>query len=224
MTCQNYTLNRKIHKAYLRTRDHNFSLSGLTGFDLHGKTAGVIGTGKIGKAFIALCKGFGMNVLAYDPYPDKAYAAEMGYEYTEPERLFAESDIISLHCPLTPETRYIINEDSLSKMKKGVYIINTSRGKLIDSTALLKALREKVVGAAGLDVYEEEAGLFFEDRSEDIIDDETLSLLISMPNVMVTSHQAFLTKEALERIAEVTLSNADDFFGGRPLVNEVSIQ
>lgn len=217
------TLNRKIHKAYLRTRDHNFTLGGLTGFDLHGKTAGIIGTGKIGQAFISLCKGFGMNVIAYDPYPNEQAAGEKGYEYASLDRIFSESDIISLHCPLTSQTRYIINDESMEKMKNGVYIINTSRGKLIDSAALLRALREKRVGAAGLDVYEEEAELFFEDRSGDIIDDETLSLLISMPNVLVTSHQAFLTKEALEKIAQVTLENADAFFGGASLENQVTL-
>ena len=215
-------LNRKIHKSYIRTRDFNFSINGLTGFDLHGKTAGVIGTGKIGQVFIRICKGFGMNVLAYDPYPNEKAAADIGFEYTDKNRLFAESDIISLHCPLTRDTRYIIGEDSLRLMKSSAYIINTSRGKLIDSEALLRALKEKRIGAAGLDVYEEEADFFYEDRSGDIIDDETLALLISMPNVIITSHQAFLTEEALNAIAEVTLSNAAEFFSGaEKLTNEV---
>lgn len=208
-------LNRKIHKSYLRTRDYNFSINGLTGFDLHGKTAGVIGTGKIGQVFIDICLGFGMKVIAYDPYPNHDFAADRGIEYADLDRLFAESDIISLHCPLTKDTRYIISDDSLRRMKKSAFIINTSRGKLIDSEALLRALREKRVAAAGLDVYEEEADVFYEDRSGDIIDDETLSLLVSMPNVIITSHQAFLTEEALSAIAQVTLSNADEFFSGR---------
>lgn len=208
-------LNRKIHKSYIRTRDYNFSINGLTGFDLHGKTAGVIGTGKIGQVFIDICKGFGMNVIAYDPYPNEKAAAEKGFSYTDKDTLFAQSDIISLHCPLTKETRYIIDGESLSKMKPSAYIINTSRGKLIDSAALLKALREKKIAAAGLDVYEEETDVFYEDRSGDIIDDETLSLLVSMPNVIITSHQGFLTEEALTAIAEVTLSNADSFFAGK---------
>ncbi len=214
-------LNRKIHKSYIRTRDYNFSINGLTGFDLHGKTAGVIGTGKIGQVFCDICKGFGMKVLAYDPYPDKEFAKKSGVSYTELDEVFRESDIISLHCPLTKETRYIIDSSSLRKMKKNVFIINTSRGKLIDSEALLKALREKRIAAAGLDVYEEEADVFYEDRSGDIIDDETLSLLVSMPNVIITSHQAFLTEEALSNIAAVTLGNADEFFGGGALTNKV---
>jgi len=215
-------LNRKIHKSYIRTRDHNFSINGLTGFDLHGRTAGVVGTGKIGRAFIDICLGFGMKVLAYDPYPDNGYAESRGFEYVSKEELFEKSDIISLHCPLTKETRYIIDEESLARMKKTAYIINTSRGPLIDSDALLRALREKRIGAAGLDVYEEETDFFYEDRSGDIIDDETLSLLISLPNVIITSHQAFLTEEALSAIASVTLSNADAYFAGKEnLENEV---
>lgn len=216
-------LNRKVHKSYIRTRDFNFSINGLTGFDLHGKTAGIIGTGKIGQAFIDICLGFGMKVIAYDPYPNEEYARSRGITYVEPDELFRESDVISLHCPLTPETRYIISADSLSKMKKNAFIINTSRGMLIDSEALLKALREKRIGAAGLDVYEEETDIFYEDRSGDIINDETLSLLVCMPNVIITSHQGFLTEEALSAIAEVTLSNADDFFAGKALPNEITV-
>ncbi len=208
-------LNRKVHKSYIRTRDYNFSINGLTGFDLHGKTAGIIGTGKIGQVFIDICKGFGMNILASDPYPNHEFAADRGFEYVSTDKLFAESDIISLHCPLTKDTRYIVNEDSLRRMKKNAFIINTSRGKLIDSEALLRALREKRIAAAGLDVYEEETDVFYEDRSGDIIDDEVLSLLVSMPNVIITSHQAFLTEEALSSIAQVTLSNADEFFSGK---------
>ncbi len=194
---------RRIHKAYNRTRDFNFSLNGLTGFDLHGKTVGVIGTGRIGRIFIDICRGFGMNVIAYDYYPAK----DSGIEYVTLDELFSRSDIISLHCPLTDETRHIINDEAIGKMKKGVVIINTSRGGLIDSEALLDGIKARKVGAACLDVYEEEADIFFEDRSGHIMNDELLSRLISMPNVIVTSHQAFLTEEALNNIAETTVNN-----------------
>lgn len=210
-------LNRKIPRAYIRTRDFNFSLVGLTGFDLHGKTAGVIGTGKIGRAFIDICRGFGMNILAYDPHP-----AELeGVKYVDADELFKNSDIISLHCPLTRETRYIIDDNAISLMKKSALIVNTSRGQLIDSEALLSALNEKRIGGAALDVYEEESGLFFEDNSDKIVTDEVLSLLVSRPNVLITSHQAFLTEEALRGIAEVTLQNFDDYLCGKELKNEV---
>lgn len=210
-------LNRKIPRAYIRTRDFNFSLVGLTGFDLHGKTAGIIGTGKIGRAFMDICRGFGMNILAYDPHP-----AEIdGVKYVDTDELFRDSDIISLHCPLTRETRYIIDEGAIALMKKSVLIVNTSRGQLIDSEALLSALNDKRIGGAALDVYEEESGLFFEDNSDKIVTDEVLSLLVSRPNVIITSHQAFLTEEALRNIAEVTLKNFDDFLSGKELVNEV---
>ena len=185
-------LNRKIHKAYIRTRDFNFSLVGLTGFDLYGKTAGVIGTGRIGRVFIDICRGFGMRVVAYDPYP----AADTDIDYVTADELFAQADIVSLHCPLTESTNYIIDDRAISLMKSSALIINTSRGQLIDSEALLKALNEKRIGGAALDVYEEESGLFFEDNSGRIITDEVLSLLVSRPNVVITSHQAFLTEEA----------------------------
>ncbi len=211
------TLNRKIHKAFIRTRDFNFSLNGLIGFDLHGKTAGVIGTGQIGRIFIDICRGFGMNVIAYDPYPAK----DTDINYAPLDKLFAESDVISLHCPLTNDTRYIINESSLAKMKEGVVILNTSRGQLIDSDALLQALKDKKVRGAGLDVYEEETSIFFEDYSSTIIKDDVLALLVSMPNVIMTSHQAFLTDEALQKIAEVTLANLGAFFRGEELKNAV---
>lgn len=214
------TLNRKIHKAFIRTRDFNFSLNGLTGFDLHGKTAGVVGTGQIGQIFINICRGFGMNVIAYDPYPAK----DANIEYVSLEKLFAESDIISLHCPLTSDTRYLINEGSLAKMKDGVVIVNTSRGQLIDSDALLQALKDKKVSGACLDVYEEETSVFFEDYSSTIIGDDVLALLVSMPNVIMTSHQAFLTEEALQKIAEVTLMNLGQFFRGEELKNAVIFQ
>ena len=199
---------RRIHKAYNRTRDFNFSLNGLTGFDFHGKTIGVIGTGRIGRIFIDICRGFGTRVLAYDRFP----AEESGLEYVSLDRLFEESDVISLHCPLTDETRHLINADAIGKMKKGVVIVNTSRGGLIDAEALLEGIKARKIGAACLDVYEEEADIFFEDRSGHILNDDVLSQLISMPNVIVTSHQAFLTEEALNNIAETTVGNILSYF------------
>ena len=197
---------RRIHKAYNRTREFNFSLNGLTGFDLHGKTVGVVGTGKIGRIFIDICRGFGMKVIAYDLYPSE------GIDYVTLDELFEKSDIISLHCPLTDETKHMIDSAAIGKMKKGVVIINTSRGELIDAEALLEGIKSRKVGAACLDVYEEEADVFFEDRSGHIMDDELLSRLISMPNVIVTSHQAFLTEEALNNIAETTVNNVLSYF------------
>lgn len=211
------TLNRRLHKAYNRTREFNFSIVGLTGTDLYGKTVGVIGTGKIGRTFIDICRGFGMRVLAYDKFPAK----DSGLDYVEFDTLLRESDVISLHCPLTPDTRHILNRDAFSKMKQGVFILNTSRGALIDSEALLDALNSRTVGGAGLDVYEEEANLFYEDCSDTIIHDDTLALLVSRPNVILTAHQAFLTEEALHNIAEETIKNLDAFFSGAPLENEI---
>ncbi|MBR0514445.1 MAG: 2-hydroxyacid dehydrogenase [Clostridia bacterium] len=199
---------RRIHKAYNRTREFNFSLNGLTGFDFHGKTVGVIGTGKIGRIFIDICRGFGMNVIAYDLYPAK----DSDIEYVSLDELFGRSDIVSLHCPLTAETRHLIDASAIEKMKKGVVIVNTSRGGLIDAEALLEGIKARKVGAACLDVYEEEADIFFEDRSGHILNDDLLSRLISMPNVIVTSHQAFLTEEALNNIAETTVSNILSYF------------
>ncbi len=199
---------RRIHKAYNRTRDFNFSLNGLTGFDFHGKTVGVIGTGKIGRIFIDICRGFGMKVIAYDPYP----AEGAGIEYVSLDDLFARSDVISLHCPLNDSTFHTVNADAIAKMKKGVVIVNTSRGALIDAEALLDGIKSRKIGAACLDVYEEEADIFFEDRSGHILDDDLLSRLISMPNVIVTSHQAFLTEEALGNIAETTVNNIRSYF------------
>lgn len=199
---------RRIHKAYNRTREFNFSLKGLTGFDLHGKTIGVIGTGKIGRIFIDICRGFGMHVIAYDRFP----AADSGIEYVTLDELFAKSDVISLHCPLTDETRHMIDANAIAKMKKGVVILNTSRGGLIDAEALLDGIKARKIGAACLDVYEEEADIFFEDRSGHILNDDLLSRLISMPNVIVTSHQAFLTEEALNNIAETTVNNILSYF------------
>lgn len=210
-------LNRKIHKAYNRTREYNFSLNSLIGFDLNGKTIGIVGTGKIGRAFINVCKGFNLKIIAHDPFPIE----NSDIEYVTFDELCKRSDIISLHCPLTKDTKHIINEESISIMKNGVYILNTSRGSLIDSEALLNALRSKKIGAAGLDVYEEETELFYEDLSYQVIQDEIISGLISMPNVIVTSHQAFLTHEALSNIAKVTLGNLKDFFGEKLLHNEI---
>lgn len=210
------TLVRKTHKAYIRTRDFNFSLNGFVGFDLYGKTLGVIGTGRIGMAFIDICKGIGMNVVAYDPYPSQGYL-----EYVPLEELFARSDVISLHCPLTSETYHIINNYSLKLMKDKVFILNTSRGALIDTEALIDGIKGGKVGGAGLDVYEEESEFFYEDLSESILKDDILSRLIMMPNVLITSHQAFLTREALEKIAEITLGNLKSFFDGKPLENEI---
>lgn len=198
---------RRIHKAYIRTKDFNFSLNGLTGFDLYGKTVGIIGTGRIGRVFADICRGFGMKILAYDKFPSE----DSGLNYVSLGELFEKSDIISLHCPLTEETRHMIDANAIDGMKKGVVIINTSRGALIDAEALLAGIKSRKVGAACLDVYEEESDIFFEDFSGHIMDDDTLARLISMPNVIVTSHQAFLTEEALNNIAETTVGNILEF-------------
>lgn len=210
-------VNRKLHKAYGRTREFNFSIAGLTGVDLYGRTAGVIGTGKIGRAFMEICQGFGMQTLAYDPYPLQG----QGIQYVPLEELLARSDVISLHCPLTKSSYHLLDEAAFKRMKKGVFIINTSRGALIESSALLEALNSGRVRGAGLDVYEEESGYFFKDHSEKPIHDDMLALLVSRPNVLLTSHQAFLTEEALHNIAQTTLKNLDDYFAGAPLENEV---
>ena len=201
---------RRTHKAYIRSKDFNFSLSGFTGFDLHGKTVGVIGTGRIGKVFIDICKGFGMKILAYDKYPSYEIC-DSSVSYVTLDELFGNSDIISLHCPLTSETYHIIDKDAIKKCKSGFVLINTSRGALVDSDALLDGIKSRKVGAACLDVYEEESDVFFEDNSGHIMEDDTLARLITMPNVIVTSHQAFLTEEALSNIAEVTVKNIIDF-------------
>ncbi len=213
-------INRKINHAYNRTREFNFSINALTGFDLHGKTAGVIGTGKIGQVFIDICKGFGMRVVAYDPYPNPN--AEV--EYVTLKQLCRYSDIISLHCPLTKDTYHIIDEQTIAQMKQGVILINTSRGALIKSDVLLEGIKSEKLGGAGLDVYEEESDLFFEDFSNTIIQDDILARLISMPNVIVTSHQGFLTDEALKNIAQTTLDNLQAYFDDKPLLNEVCYQ
>ena len=206
------TINRRTHKAYIRTRDFNFSLQGLAGFDLHGKTVGIVGTGKIGRVFADICKGFGMNILAYDKFPAK----DSGLNYVDLPELFAKSDVISLHCPLTEETQHMISADSIAQMKPGVTIINTSRGGLINTEDLISGLKNKQVGAACLDVYEEEGDFFYEDFSGHIVRDDKLVRLISMPNVIVTSHQAFLTEEALDNIACTTVNNIVKFFHGDP--------
>jgi Lactate dehydrogenase and related dehydrogenases len=211
------TLIRKLQHAYVRTREFNFSLSGLVGFDLFGKTIGIVGTGKIGRCAIDIAKGFGLKVLAYDPYP----AEIEGVEFVSFERLARESDIISLHCPLTRDNHHLINRDSIGLMKKGVILVNTSRGALVESNALLEGLKSRKIGAAALDVYEEEAGIFFSDLSENGISNDTLALLISMPNVLVTSHQGYLTEEALSQIAAVTLKNVMLFEEGKDNPNTV---
>lgn len=211
---------RRIHKAYNRTRDFNFSIAGLEGWTLNGKTAGIIGTGKIGRAFLNICRGLGMKILAYDKFP----ADDLDVTYVPVETLYRESDVISLHCPLTKENEHMIDADALNQMKRSVVLLNTSRGGLIDAEALLQGLLEKRIGAACLDVYEEESDVFFEDRSGHILQDGVLARLLSMPNVIVTSHQAFLTEEALDSIAETTVQNITDFFDGKPLANEVKLQ
>ena len=197
---------RRIHKAFIRSKEFNFSLTGLTGMDLHGKTVGVIGTGRIGKAFISICQGFGMKILAYDKFPD----ASLPVTYTDTATIFKSCDILSLHCPLNEETYHMVNETTIEMMKQGVIIINTSRGALVDTCALLESIKDRKIGAACLDVYEEESDVFFTDHSGHILDDDTLARLISMPNVIVTSHQAFLTEEALGNIAETTVRNILD--------------
>lgn len=201
------TLNRKIHRAYNRVREHNFSLNGLVGFDLHGRTAGIVGTGKIGKLTARILKGFGMEVLAYDLHPDEAWASAEGVTYVSLGELLAGGDVVSLHTPLTPETHHLINAGNLAKMKGGAYLINTSRGGLIDTGALIESLKRRHLGGVALDVYEIEEGVFFEDLSHDVLQDDDLARLLSFSNVLVTSHQGFLTEEALSEIARVTTEN-----------------
>ena len=214
-------VNRKINKAYVRTREGNFSINGLMGFDLDGKTAGIIGTGKIGQILIKILKGFEMKVIAYDLYPNQKAADELGFEYVSLDELYAKSDIISLNCPLTKDTQYMINRRSMLKMKDGVILVNTGRGQLIDSADLVEALKDKKVGAVALDVYEEEEDYFFEDKSNQVIEDDILGRLLSFYNVLITSHQAYFTKEAVDAITVTTLNNIRDFVEGKPLVNEV---
>lgn len=212
------TLNRRIHRAYQRTRDANFSLEGLTGFTMHGKTAGVIGTGKIGVAALRILKGFGMRLLAFDPYPSTA-ALDLGVEYVDLQTLFAESDVISLHCPLTPENYHLLNHAAFDQMKNGVMVINTSRGALIDSQAAIEALKNQKIGSLGMDVYENERDLFFEDKSNDVIQDDVFRRLSACHNVLFTGHQAFLTAEALISISETTLQNLSQLEKGEACPN-----
>ena len=214
-------LNRKIHKAYVRTREGNFSINGFMGFDLYKKTVGIIGAGKIAQILIKILKGFGTRVIAYDPYPNEKVAKELGFEFVDLDTLYKESDIISLNCPLTKETKYIINRESMNKMKDGVMIVNTGRGMLIDSIDLIEALKDKKIGSAALDVYEEEEEYFFEDMSNKVIEDDILGRLLSFHNVLITSHQAYFTEEAVEAITKTTLDNIKDFAEGKELINEV---
>ncbi len=214
-------INRKIYKSYQRVKKYNFSLDGLLGFDLHGKTVGVIGTGKIGKVFMQIMKGFGTNIIAYDIFKDEKAASEIGFEYVSLNELCEKSDIISLHCPSTPETQNIINKNSLSKMKDGVIIINCGRGDLIKTDDLIDYLSIGKIGGVGLDVYENEGDYFLKDMSNSYIRDKNLSLLISMPNVLITSHQAFFTSEALNKIASDTCQNINDIFNNGTCINEI---
>jgi len=215
------TLNRKTHRAYFRTRDNNFSIAGLLGFDLKDKVAGIIGTGRIGQAMIRILNGFGMRILAFDAFPVPGLAESLDFTYVELEQLFRDSNVISIHCPLTPQTRYLINTESMAQMKDGVVIINTGRGQLIDTQALIEGLKSRKIGAAGLDVYEEENDYFFEDFSDSFIPDDVLARLLSFNNVLVTSHQAFFTTEAMNSIAAITLRNIEDFFADKALANEI---
>ena len=215
------TLDRKIYKAYQRTRKYNFTLNGLLGFDIHGKTVGVVGTGKIGTCFIDIMKGFGTNIIAYDVYPNEELAKEKGFKYVTLDELYKKSDIISLHCPLTEDNTKMINKDTIQKMKKGVVIINTSRGKLIDTEDLIYELEQEHIGGLGLDVYEDEEEFFLNDMSNSYIRDKDLSTLLTMPNVVVTSHQAFFTKEALNKIASDTCENIKNIFENGECDNEV---
>ena len=215
------SLNRKIDRAVNRTLEGNFTLHGLLGFDMYGKTAGIIGMGRIAKELIKILHGFGMNVMAYDLYPDHEFAKQYDVKVVGLDELYTHSDIISLHCPLTPDTKFLINKDSIAKMKKGVMIINTGRGKLIHTEDLIEGLRSKQVGSAGLDVYEEERDYFYEDRSDKMIDDDVLARLLMVPNVVLTSHQAFFTAEALHNIAISTLNSVKEFADGKDLTCEV---
>jgi D-lactate dehydrogenase len=217
-------LNRKIPRASNRVRDANFSLNGLVGFDLHGKTAGIFGTGKIGRVAAQILRGFGMKVLAYDPFPLPEWARENGVEYCDAKTLARESSVISLHAPLTPETHHIIRADTLELMKPGTILINVSRGALIDTHALIDALKCGRLGGVGLDVYEEEEGVFFEDLSGQILQDDELARLLTFPNVLITAHQAFLTHEALREIGRVTVANLIAFTAGRPFLPETSLE
>jgi D-lactate dehydrogenase len=215
------TLNRKTHRAYYRTRDNNFSIVGFMGFDLKGKVAGIIGTGKIGQELIKILNGFGMHILAFDKTPNPELANHLNFTFVGLEEIFQQSDIISLHCPLTPETHHVVNDQTIAKMKPGVMLINTGRGQLIDTQALINGLKTRKIGAAGLDVYEEESEYFFEDFSDSFIPDDVLARLLTFNNVLVTSHQGFFTTDAMTSIAKVTLNNLTEFFAGKSLTNEI---
>lgn len=214
-------INRKIHRAYNRTRDSNFALDGLMGFDLHGKTVAVVGTGKIGLVFARIMVGFGCNVIGYDKYPSPAFEA-LGTHYAQPGEIGASADIVSLHCPLTPETYHIINAQTLARAKRGCLLVNTSRGGLIDTEAAIEALKSGQLGGLALDVYEQEADLFFRDLSGTVITDDVFQRLISFPNVIVTGHQAFFTQEAITTISETTLRSATQFAAGEALTDEIA--
>jgi D-lactate dehydrogenase len=215
-------LNRKIYRAYNRVRDDNFSLEGLIGFDLHGSTVGIIGTGKIGQCFAQIMQGFGANLLAYDVQPNP-HCESIGVEYVTLATLFAVSDVISLHCPLTPQTRHLVNPESVSLLKEGMMLINTSRGGLLDTLAVIEGIKSGKVGYLGIDVYEQEEGLFFEDLSNTIIQDDTFQLLQSFPNVLITAHQGFFTRNALANIADTTLANITNFEQGKDCPNQVQV-
>jgi D-lactate dehydrogenase len=214
-------LNRKIHRAFNRVRENNFALTGLLGFDLHGRTVGVIGTGQIGLCFTRIMRGFGCRILAYDPHPSEE-ARAAGAEYVSLDALLAGSDIVALHCPLTPDTHYLINQERIAQMRHGVMLINTSRGALVDTTAVIDGLKSGRIGYLGLDVYEEEADLFFEDLSDSMLHDDVFSRLITLPNVLVTGHQAFFTAEALHSIATTTIANLTAFEQGGAAVHQVT--
>jgi D-lactate dehydrogenase len=209
-------LNRKLHRAYNRVRENNFALTGLLGFDLHGRTVGVVGTGQIGAVFASIMLGFGCRVLAYDPAPDAACAGR-GVEYVDLPRLFAQSQILSLHCPLTPQTHHLLDAAAVDRLRDGVMVINTSRGALVDTAAVIDGLKRGKIGYLGLDVYEEEADLFFEDLSDQVVGDDVFARLLTFPNVLITGHQAFFTAEALANIATVTLGNVTAFADGSPV-------
>jgi len=213
-------LNRNIHRAHARVRESNFALDGLLGFDMKGRTVGVVGTGRIGAAFARIVRGFSCRVLAYDPYPDAA----LGLEYVAMDELLAESDIISLHCPLTPSTQHLIDATAVGKMKRGVMLINTSRGALVDTRAVIRGLKNGAIGHLGLDVYEEEADLFFEDLSGQVLQDDIFARLLTFPNVLITAHQAFLTREALQAIAHTTIDNVRGFIETGSARHEISVE
>ena len=215
------SLTRHIPQAYLRTKTANFNIEGLTGRDLHGLTAGILGTGKIGQIMADILKGFGMNIIAYDPYPNEEWASKSGARYVTLKEIFCESDVLSLHCPLNEQTKHIVNHDSMKMMKHDAVIINTGRGALIDSKALVHALKHGQIGGIGMDVYEEESKYFFSDWSTDIMTDDVLARLLTFPNVIITAHQAFLTTNALKNLADTTLQNIRDFSDNAKLLNEV---